>query len=376
MSKVILLLQSAVFIAVVCSVTVAQTHILTNDDNPSANTATAFPGNVVLNTGGKGLGAAYFSNTGTAISSTAHCVFVADTGSDDIASFVAPAYNLVGRFSNPALNFSANGLGGSIALTPNGKYLYGGYSGSLNIGAWIVNPNCSLTFIAAYVPAVGADYFSPLAVTPNGIGLVVSAPNLEAAEVFRINANGSLTDVNSVSWANIGNCSSVGCFPSGIDITDDSRVVVFGNATLSLPSALSANLGPTGLSNPQLWDLTNSAGAENDNVPWFSKAGSKGNGFLYFGMSGFGAGVPSGEVTANFTEFPLSISVANSTLINTPDNFEGAIRSHGSVLYVAVYPNTIDTFNINSNGSLTLANTITDLQGIALLSLSVYPNTR
>ncbi len=375
MSRILLLLQLVALVAALCSTSVAQ-HILTNDDNPSGNTATSFPGDVVLHTGGKGLGGGYLANTGTAISSNAHCVFVADTGSDDIASFVAPAYGLVGRFSNPALNFSANGLGGSIALAPNSKFLYGGYSGSSNIGAWAVNSNCSLTFIAAYVPSIGADFFSPLAVTPNGMSLIVSAPDLEAAEVFRINANGTLTDLNSVSWAGVGMCPTVGCFPSGIDITADSKVAVFGNGTLNLPSALSAAIGAGGLSNPQFWDLSNSAGVQNDEVPWFSRPGASGNGFLYFGMSGFGPGAPGGEVTAKFTEFPLNIVVVNSTTISTPDGLQGAIRSHGNLMYVAVYPNTIDTFKINSNGSLTFINPTSDPQGVALLSLSVYPNTR
>jgi hypothetical protein len=354
---------------------VPQTTILTNDDNPAGNTATAFSQNITLHTGGSGLGRGDFSSTGSAISSNAHCVFVTDTGSNDIASFEAPKYGLVGRFSNSALNFSANGTGGSIALTPNASFLYATYSGSMNLAAWKVNSNCSLTFIQAYVPSIGADLFSPLAVTPNGRALIVSAPDFAGAEIFSINSDGTLTDINNVSWSGFAQCVSALCSPAGIDITADSKIAVFGNIS-SQPSALTASITSTGLNNPEYWGLSTPQGLQNNNVPWFSKAGAAGTGFLYFGMAGFGIAYPSGEVTANFTESPLSISVANATPIGAPGNFVGAVRSQGSTLYVALYPNTIDVFTVNTNGSLTPSQSIVDSHSNALLSISVYPNTR
>src|SRR5215469_11124176 len=163
----------------------------------TANGTLSFYGKV--ETTGQSLGGGVVA-VGQAITSDAHCLFAIDTRSNDIAAFASPSYKLVGKFSNNALSF--NSEGGTIAVSPNGKFLYAGYSGTFNIGAWQVNPNCSLTFIAAYVPSVGADTYSDLGVSPNGSVLVVSAPDFVAAESFKIGSNGGLTDLGFVSFAN------------------------------------------------------------------------------------------------------------------------------------------------------------------------------
>jgi len=355
----------------------AAPYVITNDENPSANSATAYTLNTttgaltltrILHTGGKALGGGFLGATGTVVASNAHCVFVADTGSNDIAAFTSPGYNLVGRFSNPAVSFSANGEGGSIALAPNGRSLYGAYTGSMNIGAWAVSSSCSLTFIAAYVPSVGADFFAYLAVAPSGSYLVVSAPDHEAAELFVIAKNGGLTDEGSVSFTANSTCASIGCFPTGIDITKDSTVVVFGNATLEA-SALSVNVGSGGFSNPQVWDLTNSSGATGATVPFFSAAGYAGSGALYFSMNS------GAVVTAQFTESPLSITVTNSNVITQGLPID-TIAATGNTMVVAEVPNQIGVFRINSDGSLTLLENTTDNNAEPGFSLSVYPNTR
>ena len=356
----------------------ARPYVVTNDDSPSANSATAYTLNTttgaptltrVLHTGGKGLGGGFVGSTGIAVASNAHCVFVADTDSNDIAAFASPGYNLVGRFSNSAVSFSSYGTGGSLSLAPNGKSLYGAYSGSFNIGAWAVGSNCSLTFLAAYVPSVGADLFAYLAVAPSGKYLVVSATDYEAAELFAIAKNGELTDQGFISFAANSTCAADGCYPTGIDITKDSKVVVFGNATTSEASALSVNVGSGGFSNPQVWNLTNASGATGTTVPFFSAAGYAGSGALYFGMSS------GAVVTAKFTESPLSITVTNSTVI-TQGSPINTIAVTGNAMVVAEPVNQIGTFRINSNGSLTLLHTTTDSNASGGFSLAIYPNTR
>ena len=367
--------------------------VLTNDDNATAgaNSATAYHLNTTsggltllaqLKTGGTGLGMGYFAETDTAIESNGACVFVINSGSDTISSFAAPSYAKTGDAGIPGM-FSTNGSGGSIALSPNGKLLVSGNSGTLNISLWSVGTACKLTHVADYVPSIGADYFSPLAFTPDGKHLVVPAPDFSGAEIFSVGAN-ALTDVNNVSWAALSSCVA-GCFPAGLDFTNDSAVVVFGNATSAQTSVLSANIGAGGLSNPLNWNITNSAGAMNPNVPWFSKAGAAGNGELYIGMSGFGSGVPSGEVTATFVESPLSITVEGAgTLIPTPQEFLGTIRTIGAtgagagggMMVIAEFPNQIQTAKIGAGGILTLGPITTDASAAGLLSISVFPNNR
>jgi hypothetical protein len=128
----------------------------------------------VLATGGQGLGIPSnedFANLRQAITPDGACVFALDAGSSDIASFSeVTGYSKVGNYPNAALN--ANYNGGSLALTPNGKFLYASYSTTQNAAAWGVNSDCSLTFIAAYTPS-GGGRVGAIKVSPNGEGLVV-----------------------------------------------------------------------------------------------------------------------------------------------------------------------------------------------------------
>jgi hypothetical protein len=372
--------------------------VLTNDDNPTAgaNSATAFHLNTgtgqmtvekVFKTGGTGLGGGFFANSGTAIASNASCVFVTDTASDEIAAFKAPSYaHVTPNVGIPGM-FSTFDEGGSIALSPNGKLLASGNGGSMNISLWSVGTGCVLTHVADYTPKIGADSYSPLGFTPNGAALVVPSIDNEGAEIFKVNTNGTLTDVNFVLWTGLTDCQNLGCYPTGLDFTGDSKLVVFGNASGGQNSVLSANITAKGLGNPQNWPITacpQSCG--NPNSPWFSKNGAKGNGELYVGMSGYGPdGIASGEVTMNFVESPLSITEEGTgNFISTPQQAAGALRSVGAtgdgtgggMLVYAIYPNQIATFTIDADGAITAGPVTTDANGQGLLSISVYPNSR
>jgi hypothetical protein len=375
----------------------ATTYVLAYDDNPNTglNTATAFTLDTsngklklvaTLKTGGTGLGGGNFANIGTAIASNASCIFVADTGSDDIAAFtvskglkithVSPNVGIVGMFST-------NGAGGSIALNSKGTLLVSGNGGTMNISLWSVGAGCILTHVADYVPSIGADYFSPVAFTPNGNDLVVPAPDLSGAEIFQVVAGPALSDINFVTWSGLADCINL-CVPTGMDFTSDGEVVVFGSASLNQNAVLSANIGAGGLSNPQVWPIaTCPSGCGNPNVPWFSRNGAKGTGELYVGISGYGPdAIPSGEVTMSFTENPLSITEEGTgTLITTSDQFLGAVRSDratgagtgGGLLVIAEYPNQIQTFKIDAGGALTAGPIHTDPNAVGLLSINLFP---
>ena len=391
MKKLLSLLACLAVPIMFCATSFAQ-YLIVDDDNPSGNTATVYKiaGNgtltqfKVLPTGGTGFGGGFFANVGATVSQNASCVFIEDAGSNDIAAFSkATGFTKVGNFSNAALNWSGY-FGGSMSLTPDGHFLYAGYSGSENVGAWKVNANCSLTFIAAYVPSNGPDTYGAVKVLPNGKGLLVTAIDLDSVTLFVINSStGALTEKNTLSWTGVGNCDTNGCYPTGIDITKDSKVAIFGNATLGSPAALTANITLSGLTNPQVWDLSNSAGASNNNVPWLSPgAYSTGSGYLYFGMSGFqSSGLIPGVVTASFTESPVNITVVDSIAINNPTEFDGRIETvaktpTGGGLVVAEWFTTLGTFKINTDGSLTSLHQTTDTQADGGLSFSVYPPSR
>jgi hypothetical protein len=334
----------------------------------------------VLATGGQGMGIPSnenFANLQQAITPNAGCIFALNAGSSDIASFSgALDYTKVGNYSNPALN--ANYNGGSLALTPNGKFLYASYSTTQNVAAWSVNSDCSLTFIAAYIPS-GGGRVGAIKVTPNGEGLVVPLlVQYGGAELFAVNqATGALTDVNFVSFFDNPYCTSEGgCYPDGLDFTKDNKYVVFASGVSSgvrhgTQIAITCEVTSAGLINPRGWSLYSPAGLElgPDQIPFFNAAGYAGSGNLYFGMQ-------YGAMTTSFKERPLKIEVTNTTLI-IPPVYDGAIAVAGGLMVVAEYPNQIGVFSINADGSLTELSTAT-LNGekVAMFSLSIFPSTR
>jgi len=347
----------------------AATSYVVTDNNGGPNTISAFSLNTTsgllslskrVRTGGGG--GATIDAPLQAVSNDARCVFAVDTVSNDIAALAAPSYNAVGKFSNSALIFSRIvNDGGGIALAPSGKFLYGAYYDSQNIGAWQVNADCSLTLLAVYVPPLGIN--GNLGVSPNGRTLVVPSGS-ESAESFAIGSTGELTDLGSVSF-DAGVCAPGGCEPTGVDFTRDSKVVLF-NSIGSEIAVLAANVETSGaLTNPQAWNLSNNTPEIGVGMSIFLGAKAyNGSGFLYLGFLG-------GVMTANFTENPLNVTFANLTSID----MTGGITVTGDILLVADDSSNIRSFRINADGSLTALSQVFDNNSDAL-SLSVYPNTR
>lgn len=315
----------------------------------------------VLPTGGTGLTAINFADVEQAITSNAGCVFLADTGTSDIAAFSkATGYAKVGNYTN--VNVAFDYQGGSLSVTPNGKFLYASYSQSENVGAWQINQDCSLTFIASYYPSGDAYPYSALKVTPNGLYMIMGS-----TDQFSIDQNtGALVD--------LGRLPECPCASSGIDFTRDSKIAVFA----AVQTVYLARITPTGLKDPRSWILTTRQQANGIANPFFSAAGYNGSGNLYFGAIGGGIqSLPSAVITTNFTEKPPSITLTNITQIDSPKLQDGAIAATGNIMVVAEFPNEIGVFQINADGSLT-QRTSTTVTGndVGAFSLSVFPITR
>jgi len=387
-------LTSLVALAASVSFAASTSYVVTVDENTSANSATVFTLNTTtgvttpikkLSTGGAGLGGGFFAAATVTITSNYRCIFVADTGSDDIAAFAAPSYTKVGNYSNGALNWSASGAGGSIAVSPDGKWLYGAYSGSENIGAWAVGAGCKLTFVNSYTPSTGADLFATLHVTPDGKALIVPSIDYGIVTMFSISStNGSLTEVNNVNFSSLSGCASAGCYPYGFDISGDSKVAFFGDPTLTGNGlfALGLNINTTsGLSNPQFFQLAASSNVGNSTFPWLTRtAYPHGNGILLVGMSGYSNGENSGAVVAKVTPTPTLQPVASSLFATTDSSCNGCtgtLESTGNIAVSAQFPNLINVYSINaSTGALTLLKSNTAPFATGLLSLHVVPETR
>jgi hypothetical protein len=365
----------------------ATEYVIVNDNNRYNNSLAVYrldttTGSLsqfaLLATGGHGSGQdglSNFVNVEQAISPNAACIFGLDVGRvptlSDIAAFSkASGYQKVGNYSNSAL--SEADASGSLALTPNGKFLYASYSETGNIGAWAVNSDCSLSLTGIYSP--GAAGAAALKVTPNGAFLVAS---YGSAELFSINSSdGTLTDIGSLSFSKA--CPLCGPV-RGVDFTRDSKTAVFANTWVSesevyVPVALSAVISRTGFKQVRAWSLKNSEMLAINNIPLFSAAGFSGSGNLYFGVYG-GASFP-GVLTANFTENPLNIQVTHATIID-PTIYVGSIAAIGNIMVVAEFPNQIGVFSINQDGSLTeLSTTVINNSETGLFSLSAFPDTR
>ncbi len=254
--------------------------------------------------------------------------------------------------------------GGSLSVTPNGKFLYATYSQSQNIGAWAINPDCSLGFIASYYPSALDLPLSALKVTPNGEYLVLGTTDQFAID----QSTGTLTA--------LGRLPECGCLFNGIDFTKDSKVVAFASGPAA--NAYIARITPTGLKDLRMWVLASPQQAAQNTTPFFSAAGYGGAGNLYFGAIGGGSEkMPSAVITTNFSESPLSLSVTNITQIESPQFRDGAIAATGNTMVVAEFPNEIGVFHINPDGSLSQLST-TKVMGteIGVFSLSIFPNTR
>ncbi len=325
----------------------------------------------VLETGGTGLGNGfsrfYFSNIEQAIGPDAACIFALDSGSSlgsDISAFSkASGYARVGSYSSPYLNASYQG--GSLTLTPNGKYLYASYSDTANLGEWSVNPDCSLTPRNIYNRPFAGGF---LKVIPNGSGMIVTFGRSELV-LYSINREtGNLTSVGPITFCQAGECRF-----GAVDITEDSQFVIiagtYNGGNGPEPTAFSARITNQGFEQPQQWNLLNSAHVVGNNVPFLSAAAYAGSGNLYFGIS-------NGVVTTNFTENPFKIAVSNATEI-LPTESDAAIAVTGNMLIMAEYPNQIGVFAINQDGSLSeLSTTVLNGQDTGITSLSIFPATR
>jgi len=230
-----------------------QHYVVTNDDAGGANTATLYtvsgsPTSPVLTqkkvitTGGKGLGGGYFAATGITFVNDGReqCIFVADSGSSDVAGIVANTQQVSGRFKGS--RGDSGGLNG-VTLVANNKYLYASFTGTFTIAAFQVQSGCMLKFLKD-VDAVGLGFGSagPMAVHGN---LLLVAFGDGTIESFNI-ANGVPVPNGDLQ---LSTGSKSGELPSGVEITQDGHYALFGdisgNATVEVSDISSGKLTTT-----------------------------------------------------------------------------------------------------------------------------------
>jgi len=319
-------------VALFATVSFAQNggHLLINNDNATANSAdidtVSASGALKLlktvSTGGTGLGGGYFAAPRNAIAQNFKCFWVSDAASSDIASFEIPSLKKTGNFSNGALNGDYLGIG----LTEVGNYLISAWTGSANIAVLKINADCTLTLVGS--PLSQPDNVADVTTIPGNKGFVVSYPNAGGAQAYAVSSAGALTAIGpELVFGNaISGCSSEGCFPTAQDVTGNGQFWVWGNATLSGASTLSATLGSSGFSNAALQTYPNS-GLANVETPWFSPAGRAGSGNLYLGASGFGTGYPAGIIVTTYKNGTITYA---SATVNSAAYYAGNVQTIGN----------------------------------------------
>jgi hypothetical protein len=373
-------------IAVISSASFGQNggYVAVVNDSTSGNSVTTFKvtsaGEITLlktfETGGVGIGGeGFIARSGVAIESNAHCVFVADAGSNDIAAFAGPSFNrVVPNFSNSQLRGDEEGIG--LAVDPAGKFLYSAWSTSSNLAVLAIASDCSLTLVGNPIPQ--PDTVTPLAVSHNGKVLAVSYPDIGAVQAYSTSSNGTLTPIGpALSFPSaIPACASDGCYPTGADATDDGKYWVWGNAYLIQPSSLSATLTPTGFTNATLETYSQST-LQNVEVPRFSPAAAeKDAGNLYFSAVGFGG--LAGIIVTNFNAGSVSYAgetVDKSAFFATGIGTVGTAGTGSPVVQIvneSSGDNVLDSYTV-SGTNLTPAGTFTNPVVADSFSLSTFP---
>jgi hypothetical protein len=182
-----------------------------------------------LHTGGanEGIGGAGMNEVAIIRHGTDVCIFISDNGSGDIASFLAPGYTEVGRYSVPGITNSGYGLG----LAARKDFLFANYydtsDGAVYIAVWKIKSGCALDLASASQP--GGNVWG-MAISPDGKTLVVSYEGPQGTvDSFSVGSDGSLTEHGPYDYY------SLYLDATGVDITADGKYAVIGEIGYGSP---------------------------------------------------------------------------------------------------------------------------------------------
>jgi hypothetical protein len=369
------------------------TYVITNDDVvfPYGNTVTFFlaggtstaPSLTLEHTvvtGGYGIAGGFFgmSRLSSLPDSGAHCLYVSDGGSGDIAGIDLQTQQATGKF--PGSQNDAGTTNG-IGLAMNANYLYASFTDSNTIGTFVVLPGCQLSFLSD-TSAVGLNSGTINGMAVSGNVLVVTYGD---GSIESFNISGGAPVSNGDEQNSTGYIRDYNNLPAAVDITQDGRYAIFGDVSVSamvevsnissgkltatLPYVL--GIGPTALT-PGV-DSSSSVRLSPDESLLFV------------------ANNQSGTITAAFfnrVSGKVSPGCISPTLkgLYTGYSFLGALATEntsgtGGVLYVAEYfppASSIGIIVVSSNGTTCTLNESSNSPAFdppsgGMLSIWVYP---
>ncbi len=219
-------------------------YLVTNDDgvesNPPINTTSVSfysigtDGLINLQqtvfTGGYGIGGGYFGANRLAVldSSGNQCVYSSEAATGDI---VGIAVSTLAVTSSTFGSANDTGASNGIGLAMNGQYLYASYTDSSNIGTFLIQPNCSLSFIND-VTVIGLQGGIIDAMVAHGNLLVVTYGD-GSIESFNISGGTPVSNGDAQNSTAAINAQGA-TYPSAIDITQDGHFAIFGDTATSI----------------------------------------------------------------------------------------------------------------------------------------------
>jgi hypothetical protein len=244
MKRLLKLLSKLVaLVTLLTGITFAQTkYVITNDDTFPTNTASIYSVGsggalslvTTIPTGGEGNSGGYFGTPRVNVlrSKTHNCVYVGDAlggkydNTGDVAAIDMSTLTLAGRFPG-FYHDDGSYLGVGLAEDPSSAFLFAAYTYSSTITTYKQLSGCKLKRLSEII-TVGLfrGAVDGIKVTPNG-KFVILAYGDGTIGSYKINATtGELTLINRYYVAD-------GEAASGLDITSDSRWVLFGDSDLN-----------------------------------------------------------------------------------------------------------------------------------------------
>jgi len=228
--------------------------LVTNDD-----TGTVFPPSTVsfytigadgslasptpVSTGGNGIAGGYFGADRVLVAPSGPdtCVYASNAQSESIAGIDARTRKLAGPFrgSVPDHKLARNGIG----LAVSSRHLYASFSGSGNIGAFQIQPGCTLQFMGdVHVQGLNGGLAESMAIRGNMMVVAYGDGSIESFDI-----SGGMPVSNGDAQHSTGSQNDY--FPDAVDITRDGRYAIFGSgstaAAVEVSDISSGKLTPT-----------------------------------------------------------------------------------------------------------------------------------
>ena len=352
------------------------TFVYTDDNNLGPNTVSAFsvgPGGTLMMvpgspfpTEGTGSGVGSFASHRVTARIRRNILYASNSGSNDISAFKIDT-TTGGLTPVPSSPFPTGGSGTSgisLAVTPNGRFLYAGNFDSSDISAFQIGSNGALTPIGSPVPV--GDSPDGIKVSPNGKFLGVAAFFSNSVAMFTINAStGALT--------------SVGSFPQGgpgtnaadVDITCNSKLLFCPHDNSGSTTVSVARIASNGALSPITGSPFTFASGDNSNVAVLSPDNQH-----LFVSNQFSNGF-EGTITS------LDVASGGGLTLETGSPFANSggfvpsgmgTNREGTLLYVANANNVVTGFHINRDGGLSpVMGSPFPTGASGLKSLTVFP---